>query len=1390
MTNYVGNINVFDHNLQEWPVFKGRLNQYIKLNSVDDESKGALLITHLSDDTYRLTRDLLFPATIEEVKFDELIITLDSHFTPKRCLLADREKFYEARRAPGESIDEWAVRVRGLAVHCAFEGSLDEQLRDRFVLGLGLGPERDRIFEQSAAKLSFSKALEVAQQAASARAARSGAAAAPRGAVIKEEQLFRAGGGGTRGAGGGVNTATAGDSGAAYAGESQRCCSVCGMKKHEAAKCRYKHFRCQVCGVKGHLRKVCKAKKASLHSMCSESTEDQGSVVKDDQEQCHECKMFNLRYVDNLPMLLDVYIGKVKLCMELDSGSGTSVVSDKIYFAYFSKIKLYDNDMKICLYNGHKISPIGYFITKVNFKDQEHNLKIYVIGNGGPPLLGRDFMTKFGYYLTCNNSINSSFLYSSEVLPLIKHYSELFDGTLGKFNKFEIELHLKPGSVPKFFKPRTVPFAIKGRVEEEIQRLVNLGILVPVKYAKYATPIVPVLKEDGKVKIAGDFSITLNKDLEIEKYPMPRIEEVFSKIGGGQKYTKIDLSNAYNQFCLHESSQELTTITTSIGMFKYTRLVYGLSNAPAIFQRSMESLLCGIQGVSCWLDDICVTGPTKEIHLNRLNEVLYRLREAGLKLQKDKCRFFQDSVTYLGYVISKDGLKACTKKVEAIINAPRPSNVLQVKQFLGMVNYYRNFLPQASSKLHPLHELLRAGAEFKWSDRHEHVFVAIKKELASDRVLGHFDPEAQLVLTVDASPHGLGAVLAQIDREGRERPLAFASRSLTPSERNYSQIQKEATAIIFGVKHFHQYLYGRETPFILKTDHRPLLSIFGKKVGVSIMAASRLQRYAIILSAYNYIVQYINSDNNAVADYFSRAPLANSDSCDTDIENISFLKFLSANIAPVTFEDIKKASFEDNEIQTVIKYVKNGWPRKISCPTILPYFRCKMDLEVEGNCLFRGHRVVIPTLYRNTMLRELHSGHFGIVKSKGLARSRFWWPSIDKEIEQWVGSCEACMSVRAAPPRAAPAPWPPETAPWSRLHIDYFSIANKTFLVVIDAYSKWLECVLMNGGTSTRDLICKLKEIFATHGIPITIVSDNDVKINSLEFNQFCALNGIRYVTSPIYHPCSNGQAENSVRTCKNMIKSYLKETGNSYNLNEKLSELLFNYRNTPHCTSGVTPAKLLLGRELRSRLDLVMPTNSQKRDVGSSIVCKRQFEVDDLVWLTWYVSRKEIWTVGKIIRKIGNRMYEVMACDYNVICKRHIDQLRRYVSNASNVIDDCELSEDNDVAISESANQNDLPSQTPLLSPTPLAPSPGLAFNPNTKSNGQRPQMVEEEIICRDSAAQPPVVASDERRPPPADSELAPAVTATDREPHSSSQSPIPPTRSLRPRKKVSYKY
>lgn len=337
---------------------------------------------------------------------------------------------------------------------------------------------------------------------------------------------------------------------------------------------------------------------------------------------------------------------------------------------------------------------------------------------------------------------------------------------------------------------------------------------------------------------------------------------------------------------------------------------------------------------------------------------------------------------------------------------------------------------------------------------------------------------------MDAGPAGLGCVLAQLQPDKTERAIAYASRSLSVSERNYAQIKKEAAAIIFGIKKFHHYLYGRTEPFILRTDHKPLISIFGRKKGVPELAANRLQRYALFLSAYNFKIEYIKSADN-VADFLSRAISSSQSMCNetnAQEDESLFINFMYDELNPVTIENIREETFKDEILQQVSKFINQGWPRKNTNPDLKPYFDCRLQLTIEKGCIMRGHKIVIPRYFREQLLNELYSSHFGVVKTKNEARKRMWWPNIDRHIEEKVGSCSACIPLPSAPPHAPLVPWPRPDAAWQRVHLDMCAVHGRQLLIAVDAHSKWVECYAMTS-TNSESIIARLCDMFARFGL-------------------------------------------------------------------------------------------------------------------------------------------------------------------------------------------------------------------------------------------------------------------------------------------------------------------
>ena len=519
-----------------------------------------------------------------------------------------------------------------------------------------------------------------------------------------------------------------------------------------------------------------------------------------------------------------------------------------------------------------------------------------------------------------------------------------------------------------------------------------------MKYSEWATPVVPVMKKDGSVRLCGDHKITVNQATETDTYPLPHIEEMLTSVGGGTVFSKLDLAHAYQQVVLEDEAKELVTINTHKGLYRVNRLPFRVASAPSMFQRVMESILQELPGVIVYIDDILVSGKTVDEYLQNLDATLTRLEEAGLRLKRPKCSFLLPSVEYLGYKISEKGLQPTEDKVKAVHKAPAPEDVSQLKSFLGLVNYYGKFLPDLSTVLAPLYKLLQKDTWWSWGEAQQKAFEKVKS--LSERLLVHYDPDHELVLACDASPYGVGVVLSHRSADGKEQPVAFASRTLAPAEKNYLQLEKEGLAIVFGVKRFHQYLFGRH--FVILSDHKPLKHLFKASSATPAVASARIQRWSLLLGSYDYTIEYKQGDCHANADCLSRLPLPTAPSnVPVPPETVHLMDALDSS--PVTSAQIKQWTAKDPVLSKVSDLVRHGGPRDKAA--ISPYHKYWKELSVQDGCLLQGNRVIIPAKGRHAVLELLHEGHPGNNRMKGLARSFVWWPGIDEAIEQRIKSC-------------------------------------------------------------------------------------------------------------------------------------------------------------------------------------------------------------------------------------------------------------------------------------------------------------------------------------------------------------------------------------------------
>ena len=732
------------------------------------------------------------------------------------------------------------------------------------------------------------------------------------------------------------------------------------------------------------------------------------------------------------PTIVSAYINSMSVNFEVDSGSHVSTIS------YNDAIRCRCNidvcSTKVLGYSGNQVKTLGECFAEFSFNNNTFIHKFLIVESHRVNLIGRDICS----LLNCSFSI-----------PDKLEINNIYDKILGKFKDYlspnfiscvteKVELTVIEKDVkPNFVRARPVPIKLKGKVKNEIEKLVKDGKLSKVFNSEWASPCVHAIKKDGNIRLCGDFSRTINPNLSIVNAKLISVDEVISQIGDAKIFSKIDLSQAFLQLPLSENSKEYTTINTSEGLFRWNYLPFGLKSSPGLFQGFMNKMLNGINHIIVYQDDVLIMTPNLEIHHDILYKVLESLKNAGIKLNVEKCEFYVDHVTYLGHIFSKNGVKPDHRKISAILDAPAPSNLKQLQSFIGLCNFYARFIQNFSELMHPFYQLLRKNVKFTWGKDQETAFYRIKFNFKSNRVLSMFDSNYETMIECDSSGYGVGAVLFQRKNEYSEwKPVQFASRSLNPAEMNYSNIEREGLSVIFGVEKFRKYLLG--SFFIIRNDQKPLRKLFAHNSGVPNSGSARLQRWYLRLSQYNYRFEYSKGENNITSDCLSRLPLPETVTDSEPYELIFAINEL--NSMPVSFEQIKNHTLNDKNLQNLKNYIKFGFPAIRIDKKLEIYRKCSDRLSILKECIMFDNRIVIPEALREIVLKQFHEDHPGIVAMKSSVRSLIWYPGIDNDVERLVKSCTICQNNRSKPSQKCHIEWPQPKRPWQRIHIDHFFI--------------------------------------------------------------------------------------------------------------------------------------------------------------------------------------------------------------------------------------------------------------------------------------------------------------------------------------------------------------
>ena len=882
--------------------------------------------------------------------------------------------------------------------------------------------------------------------------------------------------------------------------------------------------------------------------------------------------------------------------MIFDTGAQVLLIDENLFKKVSNDAPLFPVDNVIREYSGRPINIKGAADVIVEANNNTQKLCVLVVKGHAPSIYGCDWI---------------------KVLQPDFHVTLVTDT--------KAKLILKEGTTLVFCKPRPLPYGLVDAVKEELDRLVQEKILFPTDQSDWATPIVPVRKPSGKIRVCGDYKVTLNPHLSNMVSTTPHIEDIINNMHSSSWFSEIDLENAYHQIPLDEESSQLTTISTPFGLYRYKTLPFGIKQCPSVFQTIINKIMLGMSGVDIYQDNIYVHGKTRKDHDVRLKEVLARLNSNNLKVNENKCSFGKREINVLGTIVSENSTRPDPKKVEAVHGFVTPTSVSDVRSFLGLIDWYGHYIPNLATVKEPLTRLLHNNynQSFVWHKEQQVAFETLKKAISGNTMMTSFDSKKQVVLKCDASPVGVGAVLEQ-----NEKPILFVSKTLSKAERNYSQIEREALAIVWAIKRLHKYLFDRK--FDLVTDNKPLFFIFNPNKAVPVMTAARLQRWSLFLMAYDYNIVHKSASENKVADTLSRyqTSCAESDTFDVNYVQDTILP------CPVSKNRVLKVSKADKEMRMLYTYIKNGWSSKTNFD-LRNYAVFKNEFSLQDSLIYRGARLVIPPSLRKEVLNRLHEGHIGTDAIKSIARQCVWWPSIDHDIQMLVKTCTECCESKSHS-RARWTSWPEETRKWDRVHIDLAGPFGRDTmaLVMVDAYSKWPEVHLMYSTTSA-EVIKRLRRTFAQEGVPMTLVSDNGPQFVSDEIEAWLKNVGCHHIRTPPYHPRSNGLAERFVQTLKN----HLRCVKGSQHLQTSVDRFLMQYRNSKHSTTGVAPAIRMRGHLLRSPVIALSA-------------------IGDKVWTRKYHDKTQLWQAAEVVGLEGRNVINAKL-DNGTFQRCHIEQTK-----------------------------------------------------------------------------------------------------------------------------------
>lgn len=735
--------------------------------------------------------------------------------------------------------------------------------------------------------------------------------------------------------------------------------------------------------------------------------------------------------------------------------------------------------------------------------------------------------------------------------------------------KHNVQHFIETTGPPLFAKPRPLPPDKYKAAKAEFERMMEMGICEPSK-SPWASPLHVVKKKDGTLRVCGDYR-RLNAVTQPDRYPLPRIEDFTYQLHNKKIFSKLDLKMAYFWIPMNKEDAQKTAIITPFGLFQFNSMNFGLRNASQSFQRFMHEVLRGIEGCFCFVDDLLLSSDSEENHKILLSNVLQRLDKYGVTLNVDKCEFGQEKINFLGYEVSADGISPTEERIKIISNYPKPKTVRELRRFLGMLNFYRNCLPQQAELQSQLNKYLHNTKKndkspIEWNQESDDAFTKCRQSILEATTLSYPVHGVPLSIMSDASDHSIGGLLQQ--KIGKVwKPLAFFSKAMSPTQRRYSVYDRELLAIYTAVKHFRRLIEGNDVT--VYTDHRPLTQALTR--APSSCDTPRRERQLHFISQFCSSIQYIPGNRNEFADALSRIQ---------EIQCPSIIDFDKLAHDQRVDEELKK-----------IKTMENLKFADITLPGVSQPITCELSTKTP--------RPYLPTAYRYAAFQAQHEiCHSGVRATRKQMASKYFWPAINRDVALWTRACIGCQRAKVHRHVIPPVGEFPQSQRFDHLHIDIVgplrtSNDYRYCVTMIDRSTKWPEAIPVRD--ITAEVVAKvLYDHWITRfGCPLRITTDQGRSFESNLFNALLKKFGTTRIRTTAYHPQSNAQVERLHRT----LKAALMARGESSKWSEELPTVLFGLRAALRNDNNLSPALMTYGSTLRMPADFFEPVKSKIED-------------------------------------------------------------------------------------------------------------------------------------------------------------------------------------------------